>query len=45
MERIGVISDTHLTVPDETLKRIVRVYFSQVDLIVHLGDYVDYRVA
>lgn len=45
MERLGVISDTHLGAPDATLERIVRECFSDVDAILHLGDYVDYRVA
>ena len=41
MTRLGVISDTHLRSPDATLERIVKAYFADVDLIVHLGDYVD----
>jgi putative phosphoesterase len=41
MTKLGVISDTHLRSPDATLERIVKGYFADVDLIVHLGDYVD----
>lgn len=45
MKRLGVISDTHLMSPDATLERIVREFFFDVDVILHLGDYVDYSVA
>ena len=45
MPRLGVIADTHLASPDATLERIVRQYFSDVDMILHLGDYVNYAVA
>ena len=43
--KLGVISDTHLASPDATLERIVRDDFQGVDLLVHLGDYVNYSVA
>ena len=43
--RLGVISDTHLDSPNPTLQKIVRDHFHEVDMIVHLGDYVDYSVA
>ena len=45
MMKIGVISDTHLASPNPDLDRIVRDYFGSVDLLIHLGDYVDYSVA
>lgn len=40
MKRIGVLSDTHLSVPDKRLDRIVERYFSGVDMFVHAGDVV-----
>jgi putative phosphoesterase len=45
MSRLGVISDTHLNSPDSSLERIVRECFFNVDMILHLGDYVSYSVA
>ncbi len=45
MKRLGVISDTHLRSPDAMLERVVREYFCDVDMILHLGDYVDYSIA
>lgn len=45
MKRLGVISDTHLRSPNAMLERVVREYFCDVDMILHLGDYVDYSVA
>ncbi len=39
--KIGVISDTHLKEPSEELERIVLAYFSDVDMILHAGDFVD----
>lgn len=44
MGRLAVISDTHLRSPDAALERIVREFFSDVEMILHLGDYVDYSV-
>jgi putative phosphoesterase len=40
MKKIGVISDTHLKRPVESLYAIARKYFNNVDLIVHAGDMV-----
>lgn len=42
--KIGVISDTHLAVPDDRLEKIVRDHFQGVDLILHAGDIVDIGV-
>ncbi|HET57323.1 MAG TPA: metallophosphoesterase [Deltaproteobacteria bacterium] len=39
--KIGVISDTHLRVPDENLERIVKEKFKDVSMILHAGDIVD----
>ncbi len=41
--KIGVISDTHLTRPNETLKRLVEE-LKDVDLLIHLGDIVSKSV-
>lgn len=42
--KIGVISDTHLAVPDDRLEKIVKDHFQGVDLILHAGDIVDIGV-
>jgi putative phosphoesterase len=42
--KVGVISDTHLREPSEELERIVLVHFSDVDMILHAGDFVDQRI-
>ncbi len=42
--KIGVISDTHLSLPDERLKKLVKTHFARTDLILHAGDLVDLRV-
>lgn len=42
--KIGVISDTHLTGPDETLKSLLQDHFADVDMIFHAGDLVDLKV-
>ncbi len=42
--KIGVISDTHLYGFDPTFKRIVDRYFKEMDLIIHAGDLVDWKV-
>jgi putative phosphoesterase len=42
--KIGVISDTHLTRPDEKLKNILDEQFRDVSLILHTGDLVDLSV-
>jgi putative phosphoesterase len=39
--RVGIISDTHLTRIDETIKSIADFHFADVDLIVHAGDIVE----
>jgi putative phosphoesterase len=38
--KIGVISDTHLREPSEELERIVLAHFSDVDMILHAGDFI-----
>lgn len=45
MMKLGVISDTHLASPNPDLDRTLRDYFVGVDVLIHLGDYVDYSVA
>lgn len=42
--KIGVISDTHLNIPDDRLEKIVEGYFHDVDLILHAGDIVELDV-
>lgn len=38
---IGVLSDTHLREPTKDFMKILEGYFSDVDMILHAGDYVD----
>jgi len=40
MKKIGVISDTHLKKPTDSIEEIVSKYFFDVDLIIHAGDMV-----
>ncbi|MBM3302470.1 MAG: metallophosphoesterase [Deltaproteobacteria bacterium] len=42
--RIGVISDTHLRVPDDLLEHILVDLFAGADMILHAGDIVTRRV-
>jgi len=42
--KVGVISDTHLDVPDSSLEKIVEDYFHDVDLVLHAGDMVELNV-
>lgn len=42
--KIGIISDTHLNIPDDRLEKIVEDYFHDVDLILHAGDIVELDV-
>ena len=37
--RIGVISDTHLTKRSEDIIKMIDKYFSDVDMIIHVGDF------
>ncbi|MBP7342637.1 MAG: metallophosphoesterase family protein [Smithellaceae bacterium] len=39
--RIGVVSDTHVSGFDQTLKNNIDEHFSDVDLVFHAGDLVD----
>lgn len=41
MTRIGVLSDTHITSPQESLPLQLLEDFASVDLILHAGDWVD----
>lgn len=41
MTRIGVLSDTHITSPRESLPPQLLEEFASVDLILHAGDWVD----
>jgi len=42
--KIGVISDTHLREPSKELERIVLAHFTDADMILHAGDFVDLRI-
>ncbi len=42
--KIGVISDTHLSRPDDRLLAVVRKHFRDAELILHAGDLVDLSV-
>lgn len=42
--KIGILSDTHVSGPDERLRRIIDENFSGVDMIFHAGDLVDLSV-
>lgn len=42
--KIGVLSDTHLTAPDEGIQALARTHFAETDLILHAGDLVDVSV-
>ena len=42
--KIGVLSDTHLQVPDRGLDFILDNLFAGTDLILHAGDVVSFRV-
>lgn len=42
--KIGVLSDTHLRVPDRALDFILDTLFAGTDLILHAGDVVSLRV-
>lgn len=37
--KIGVISDTHFTKRSEDILKIIDKYFSDVDMIIHVGDF------
>jgi len=43
--KIGVLSDTHLTEPNAEFKKMVELYFRDVEKIFHTGDFVDWSVA
>jgi len=38
---VGVISDTHLTSPEEKFANLIKEHFSHCDCIIHAGDIVD----
>lgn len=38
MKKIGVLSDTHLSIPTDNFKITIGRVFSDVDLIIHAGD-------
>jgi len=42
--KIGVLSDTHLTAPDDGIRALARTHFAETDLILHAGDLVDLSV-
>ena len=44
MQRIGVISDTHLGGADQRLDDIVATHFAGINLVVHAGDMVSLKV-
>ncbi|HIJ90836.1 MAG: metallophosphatase family protein [Desulfobulbaceae bacterium] len=39
--KIGILSDTHLTAPSETFKKIAEACFHDTDMILHAGDLTD----
>ncbi len=43
--KIGVLSDTHLREPHPEFKRLVELYFRDVDVIFHAGDFTDWSIA
>lgn len=43
--KIGVLSDTHLKEPHPEFKKTVELYFKDVELIFHVGDFVEWSVA
>lgn len=36
--KIGVISDTHLSAPDENIQRVISEVFADISLVFHAGD-------
>jgi len=40
MEKIGVISDTHLRRPDRNIEAVIQKHFHDVDVVIHAGDMV-----
>ncbi|MBM7869911.1 putative phosphoesterase [Clostridium pascui] len=42
--KIGVTADTHLSKHPEKIEEIIKRYFSDVDLIIHLGDFTSIEV-
>ncbi len=43
--KIGVLSDTHLSEPHPEFKKVIELYFRDVEKIFHAGDFVDMSVA
>jgi putative phosphoesterase len=43
--KIGVVSDTHLREPDAEFRRAIQFHFSDVEKILHAGDFVAWAVA
>jgi putative phosphoesterase len=43
--KIGVISDTHLREPHPEFKKLIELHFEKVDMIFHVGDFTDWKVA
>jgi hypothetical protein len=39
--KIGILSDTHLSLPTETFKKIVEACFHDAEIILHAGDLTD----
>ena len=42
--KIGVISDTHLKEPHPDFKKVIEIYFRDVEKILHAGDFVDWSI-
>jgi hypothetical protein len=42
--KIGVISDTHLKEPHPDFKKVIEIYFREVEKILHAGDFVDWSI-
>src|SRR4030042_3457987 len=43
--KIGVLSDTHLKEPTSEVRGMIGSHFSDVDKILHAGDFVDWKIA
>ncbi len=43
--KIGVLSDTHLSEPSSDFRKAIELYFKDVDVIFHAGDFVEWAIA
>lgn len=42
--KIGIISDTHIHKNADKINQLIEIYFRDVDMLIHAGDYTDRRV-